>query len=131
MWKKFPELRSREAFLSWAFTIARHTVMNFRRESGRCRLRFTDKLTDVMASEGADDTELLNAQLRHLDACIDRLPDERRDVVKRFYAGDATGVEVAADLGMSADAFYKTLQRARAALLDCVTQRLAAEGFDL
>ncbi|MBI1371492.1 MAG: sigma-70 family RNA polymerase sigma factor [Phycisphaera sp.] len=132
MWRQFPELRSRDAFVGWALSIARNTAMNYRRESARCRLRFSDELTELIADESSREQDLHAAQLRHLDGCIDKLPDRERQIVRSYYgAARVTADEVARTIGMNTNALYKALQRTRTALLRCIMAGLMREGYEL
>ena len=61
-----------------------------------------------------------------LQECIKALPEKSRRLIRAAYADDRTIREVADDVGQSATAFYKTLNRIREKLRQCVQQRLDA-----
>ena len=62
-----------------------------------------------------------------LTGCLDKLPAPQRRVVERYY--DAVSVEeLAADAGQSREAIYKTLQRVRRTLFDCINAALGEGG---
>jgi DNA-directed RNA polymerase specialized sigma24 family protein len=60
-----------------------------------------------------------------LDQCLELLPPESRQALRGWYAESWDINRIADSLGTSVTAAYKTLQRLRMRLLDCIRHRLA------
>lgn len=59
--------------------------------------------------------------------CLSRLPDDQRQLVRGYYFDDETIDALATRLGRGSDAIYKSLQRIRQALHQCIERKLQAE----
>lgn len=123
-WRKFAEFDPGSNFLAWAATIARFEAMKFRRTRARDRHVFSDDVIAMLENEGIEEIGAREAEYRALESCIARLEPAQRELLGEAYAPGVSFHEVAARLGKSAQAFYKTIQRLRAALLVCVQREL-------
>ncbi len=129
LWRKFADFDVATNFMAWACTVARFEVLAWRRDQARDRHVFDEDLLDLLATEAEAQQEALASERSALEFCLGRLPDHSRSVVLAAYEPGAKLHETAARLGKSATAFYKTLARIRALLLDCIRERrLAGEG---
>lgn len=94
--------------------------------------RWSSVLADGLAERIADRREAvlpgMQERLRHLDACLEKLPSAQRAMIDGYYFRRLPVENVAAEAGRSIDAAYKALQRIRQALQDCVerAERLEA-----
>jgi RNA polymerase sigma-70 factor, ECF subfamily len=96
----------------WAFTIARHKVIDFLRRRGRRVHLPLDDYTESLAAE-AEEPSLIGADIdRHLDG----LPMVQRKVVKSIAVTGVSIAETAADLAMTQGAVRVALHRGLAAL---------------
>ena len=113
--------------MRWARVIARFEVLKFRRKMARDRHVFTDELIDLLAASTKKQTEAdLDERYRGaLEECLETLPQNSRQLIGAAYRGDRSIREVAEDLGRTAPALYKTLDRLRKRLRDCIETRLA------
>ena len=127
LWRKFEPEMTDEAFCRWAFGVARMEALAFRRDRARDRHSFGDNVYELLAETIVEQTEKLEAERRALDACLQTLPDEQLRLVQAAYAPGVKIDELAAQLGRTAMALYKTLHRIRLVLADCTRRRLAAE----
>lgn len=129
LWRKFGDFDVTTNFMAWACTVARFEVLGWRRDRARDRHVFDEDLIELLASEAVAQQESLASERSALEFCLGRLPDESRALVLAAYEPGAKLHEAATRLGKSATAFYKTLARIRASLLDCIRERrLAEEG---
>ena len=62
-----------------------------------------------------------------LEVCLGKLPRAQRQLILQAHGPGARLNEIAAQAGRSEQAFYKTMQRLRASLLDCITRTIARE----
>lgn len=82
----------------------------------------------VLAEESAERSETLERQQSALQACLQKLPDRQRDIVRRRYTEGASIKGVAEQLGIAASAIKQTLFRARCSLIQCVRFRMKEQS---
>lgn len=129
LWKRFHTLSAPEDFRRWAFGVARLESLEFLRKRRRDRHVFGDELFDLLAAEAESAADDLAEERRALDLCLQKLPDEQRDLVQGCYAPGTRIDEWAARMGRTAMAVYKSLHRIRTVLIDCAKKQLVREGF--
>jgi len=127
LWRKFSDFDQSTNFMSWACVVARFEVLSWRRDKARDRHVFDEDLVALLAVEAEEMHETLTDERRALDVCLAKLPTNLRQVVVAAYEPGVKLNEVAGELGKSATAFYKILNRTRASLLDCITEQVALE----
>ena len=76
----------------------------------------------------AEDWERVDAQhdarILALETCVEALPEDSRRLLNDRYRDANSLQDVATREGTTPNALYKTLQRVRKALRDCVNQKL-------
>jgi len=125
LWRMFDDYRDGTDFAAWALAVARIEVMRHRQRMGRSKLKFDSDVLDVLADDATAMADTLDDRREALERCLDQLPTDRREMVRLRYERDLPTGDVAASLGKSVAAVYKTLNRTHGALLDCVRRRLA------
>lgn len=128
LWRKFDQFEPGTRFLPWACTVARFEALKFRRTMARDRHVFTEELVNMLADEAAEEVDDFQDHRRALETCLSELPDRQRQILMAAYAPGRRINDVAAEIGKSATALYKSLNRTRAALSNCVQRHLTAEG---
>ncbi|HAB15074.1 MAG TPA: hypothetical protein DCE44_01365, partial [Verrucomicrobiales bacterium] len=73
----------------------------------------------------------IEAQLRRLEGCLGRLPEDQRSLVEGYYYRREEIANLAGQSGRTVTATYKALQRIRQALQNCLEQTLEPEGVRL
>jgi RNA polymerase sigma-70 factor, ECF subfamily len=126
LWQKFGEFRSGTDFFAWARQVARYQVLCFRQRQQRSRVRFSDAFLDAVAATEAEEADRLEAEQRALAECMEKLKARERAIVLSRFAPEATTKSVAARMGMTTDAVYKSLSRIQAALLKCIEEAIRA-----
>lgn len=127
LWRKFDPEMTDEAFCRWAFGVARMEATVFRRDRARDRHSFGDEVYELLTETIVEQADKLAAERLALDDCLQKLPEEQRQLVRAAYAPGVQIDTLAAQLGRTAMALYKSLHRIRLALADCTRRRLAAE----
>lgn len=124
LWEEFERFEPGSNFGAWARTIAYYQVLAWRKRRKRSRLVFDNETVEKLAA--CDDENSLAEQSRclALAACIEQLSSRKRNLLSRCYEANATIRGVADELHLSVEAVYKSLQRIRLALHQCVEQRL-------
>ncbi len=129
LWQKFGEYRREEPFLPWALGIARHKVLNFCQREQTRRRHFQPAVIELLADARLKHDDLLEARSRWLEKCVERLEEVDRRLIQQRYASERTLAELAEETGRTPNALYKSMQRIRRALLDCVNEGLHSEGW--
>jgi RNA polymerase sigma-70 factor, ECF subfamily len=126
--EKFATFDRERSFVAWALGIARHRLMKYYRTRHRDRLVLSEPA--LARLEAALDRVHPEAEERReaLKVCLGRIEGRRREVLDMRYRQNAPVAEVAERFQMSASAVSVMLHRVRAALFDCIRQRLRAEG---
>jgi len=127
LWEEFERFEPGTNFAAWAIRVAHYQVLTWRKRRDRSRLVFDDDVLARVAAANADEPAEDSRRLA-LAECLGRLPERNRDLLLRCYADRATIRGVAEDLRRSTEAVYKSLQRIRMALHDCIERRLAMES---
>jgi RNA polymerase sigma-70 factor (ECF subfamily) len=88
------------------------------------RQRWQALLESGLAEELAQRREELRPEieirLKHLEGCVNKLPEEQRSLVEGYYFRRDTIEKLAAGSSRTVAATYKTLQRVRRALQSCI-----------
>ncbi|HCN75901.1 MAG TPA: RNA polymerase subunit sigma-70 [Verrucomicrobiales bacterium] len=129
LWKRFHTLSAPEDFRRWAFGVARLESLEFRRKMSRDRHVFGDELFATLADEAEELADQFAKERTALDTCLQKLPADQRSLVEAAYAPGSRMDELAARLGRTAMAVYKSLHRIRMMLTDCAKRELAKEGM--
>ena len=128
LWKKSGEFQTGTSFRAWSFRVAHFQVMAQRQRQIRDKLLFDDELLLNLEKEAkaADDSHQQRNQ--HLTACIEKLNDRHRELVRLRYGLNLSVKDIAAQLKLNANAITQTLFRARSNLIDCVQQTHLNQG---
>ena len=124
LWEKFDSYDPDRSFGAWARGIAANKVLQFRDRQGRSPTPFSPEaigaIVDAFDRQPHGTPELGDA----LDHCLEQLPETSRQALHGWYAESWSIERIAESIGGSTAAAYKTLQRLRAKLLECVERRL-------
>ena len=128
LWAKRAEFDATREFLPWACGIARFKVREFWRAQPRWEAFAQDDLMALIDARREVLEPEISARGEKLRECLAKLPAEQRDTLHRYYAEEEAVETLALREGRSVEAIYKTLQRVRRTLLDCIERGLRAEG---
>jgi RNA polymerase sigma-70 factor (ECF subfamily) len=109
-------------FTAWACGIARLKVLENRRAARRFSPAVVDSLVASVPIE-----ELGEERLPLLLECLEKLPPKARELVHLRYFSEHGPGEIAQLLGRTVAGVNAALLKAREALRDCVSRRLAEE----
>ena len=127
LWEKFGSYRPDEPFLPWAYRFAHFKVLAHRKKNRRQPAMLDCDVLDILAVEQVEEDERLEARLRLLPGCLDKLTANERRLVELRYDSRATIAQIAEQTGRLADTLYRVLHRVRKKLLNCIERRLAME----
>ena len=130
IWEKQDQLRHEDEFLPWAKTIVRNISFRHRRKLVRDRHVFDDDLVERILMEEETEQDSGDQSSREYGAlmtCLNKLPDERKQLILAPYSGTGAVKEMAAQSTRSPNSLYKLLQRLRVKLMRCVEAELNSE----
>jgi RNA polymerase sigma-70 factor, ECF subfamily len=128
LWRKFSEFVPGTSFLAWSCQTAKFLALNYRRKNTRDPHVFSPELVEILAREAEDDAERLQRQRAILGTCLGKLDARSRRLLARCYEAGASIKEAAEALGATPNSVYKTLNRLRETLLECVRRTTAGEA---
>ena len=122
-YQKLSSYRRDGAFRAWLRAIARNHILRALREQKRFATASADTLDVILAESGLADVERmedLEVQTRKLRACIERLPEALRALVRARYMQELPTGRLAQQLGRTETWIRVTLCRARKSLRRCI-----------
>lgn len=112
-------------FRTWLFRIARNLAFDRLRRDKRVEFVELEEDADIQDPAGGPEAILETAQrLQQLEAALERLPPEHREILLLREIEDMSYDEIARVLDLNAGTVKSRLARARAALLDRMQSRL-------
>lgn len=129
LWRKFQELDDPSQFRPWAFGVARFEAFAWLRDEARNRMVLANEVLDAVASDSLEIEDRLSFQRDALEACLNRLSGDQRQLILAAYAPQVQIQEVAVRSGRTVAAFYQWLHRMRMQLLECTRRKLQAGGL--
>ena len=127
LWQKFEEFTSGTDFVRWACRVAYFEVQKHRHRERARKISLSDSFVDLLAERMNNSCEELQSVLAALGPCVERLKSPERKLIRMHYVLGASVKSVAAQLGHSREAAYKSLQRVRRKLFDCIHRALHQE----
>ena len=127
LWEQFDDYRRGEDFGTWARAIARYEVLNYFNRVRRDRHIFSESFVEAITRRAGELEQLQDQRRSALQNCLAELHERQRELIQRCYARGASIKSVAQSLGRSLEATYKSVQRIRQALHDCIDRRIQRE----
>lgn len=128
LWRKAEDFEEGTNFTAWACRTAYFHVLNHRRKASREQLVFDEDVLDYLAERQEERAGSSQDRIGLLRRCLEKLPEDQRNLVQRRYEPGASVQEIAEEDGKSEGAISQALYRIRAALQQCVEKQLAKEG---
>ncbi len=128
LWNKFGNFDLERAFVPWALGFARIEIRRFLRKSAH-RNQLTERAAELLLEDHKMATPELDHRKNHLQDCIDLLSQRQKEMVDGYYRMEYSVSDLSQRSSQTVDAIYKSLQRIRRSLHDCVESRIrGAEG---
>ncbi len=127
LWREFDRYDAERPFLPWACTVARFEVLSFRKRQKVRRKYFSEDVMGLLAAEWKATEGNDDPRIRALEGCLSALPTADRCLLDDRYSADSTLKELAGRTGRTPNTLYKSLQRIRENLFQCVTRKLQLE----
>jgi RNA polymerase sigma-70 factor (ECF subfamily) len=114
-------------FKAWVREIARRTAWAQLRRSGRSAGALDPGTLDAIATAADLPAQAWESEREALQACVEGLPRESRDLLRRRYTEEEPLTRIASGLGSTLDGIKSALKRLRLRLAACVAGRLKGE----
>jgi RNA polymerase sigma-70 factor, ECF subfamily len=124
LWRKRSQYELGTNFSAWACQVAFFEAGKARRKRRYRVPVFSEVFLRGVAPELLAAAEESDALLAALEECVDELAERDRELIERRYDEGATTRTVAASVGRSVDAVYKSLSRIHEQLFNCITGKL-------
>jgi RNA polymerase sigma-70 factor (ECF subfamily) len=128
MWRKFDETYPESSFYAWASRTASLVAFRERRSKDRHALALDPEILERIAAEESDDPALSANLTIFLDACMDRLPPQDRELIEQRYQLGMRVACLAKKLGRSAKSVSKSVGRIRRTLLACLQDAVSGQA---
>lgn len=121
LWKKMEAYDEAKPFTPWACRFAANEIRAFLRREDRQRRWLDVDVAELLRVHQEQDSSTANTEA--LRECLEALPPAQHDLLRRYYFDEQPVERIATTLNRTAEAIYKTLQRARAALAECMRRK--------
>jgi RNA polymerase sigma-70 factor (ECF subfamily) len=128
LWKKIDQYDRNQPFTAWACRFALLEVRQYAKTRQRWPALLDAEVIQQLVDRREELTQRLDVRRDYLAECVRKLPTEQRRIVERYYYDRMSVEAIALGVGKTKEAIYKTLQRIRRALSDCVERRIRSEG---
>jgi RNA polymerase sigma-70 factor, ECF subfamily len=130
IWQQFDKYDPEKPFDAWARAVAYYLVLAYRKEKGRKRELFSERILEEITIEFENGLLQSNQRRDALLGCLNKLGDRKRELIRTYYlSSQRKSTEVlAAELSMTPNALRQALFRIRRVLLDCVERSMRIES---
>ena len=129
LWEKFDAYDSTQPFTPWACRFALNKTKQWLERRERWQLLLERGLAEELAQRREELKPELEARLKHLEGCLNKLPEEQRTLVEGYYYRRDGIEKLATNSSRTVAATYKILQRVRQALQVCIENAARPEGI--
>ncbi len=129
LWKQFATYDPSRSFGQWARGFARIEVLRFKRKRSR-RPVLSEQALELLATTELEMAAELDDRTEHLRECLARLPTQQRRMIHHYYSEEMDVAAISAAQSRTVEAVYKSLQRVRRTLLDCIERKLNQPTLD-
>ncbi|MBA2114214.1 sigma-70 family RNA polymerase sigma factor [Bremerella alba] len=119
-----------QPFLRWAYVFARFEVMAWRKKQSRSRIVLDDDLVALIASDWDSTSSDSTQQIAALEGCLDKLPQQQRDLLDARYGRGEAVQDIAARQCRTENAMSALFYRVRKTLADCIELSLRREVYE-
>jgi RNA polymerase sigma-70 factor (ECF subfamily) len=128
LWEKFDAYDPNLPFTPWACRFALNKAKQWIERRQRWRVLLESGLAEELALRREELRPELEFRLRHLEDCLNKLPEEQRSLVEGYYYRRDSIEKLAETSSRTVAATYKMLQRVRQALQSCIENAAKPEG---
>lgn len=120
LWQKLDEFTSGTDFVRWACRIAYFEVQKHRHRQHARKTLLSESFVELLAQRMSSSSEELQSLTAALGPCVEKLKTPERELIRVHYLLGTSVKSAAAQTGHSTESAYKSLQRVRRKLFDCI-----------
>jgi RNA polymerase sigma-70 factor (ECF subfamily) len=120
LWEKFDAYDPSQPFTPWACRFALNKTRQWIERRQKWQALLENGLAEELAQRREELRPEFEVRLKHLERCLNKLPEDQRSMVEGYYYRRDGIEKLAEDSGRTIAATYKMLQRIRQALQVCV-----------
>ena len=124
LWKAIEKYDPAKPFVPWACRFGLNKARMFLRTEGRRRRFLEEDVAGLLEDRRVELAAKLDARREHLHDCLGRLPGDQHQLVRAYYFDEQSIEALALTFGRGTEAIYKSLQRIRRALQNCIERKL-------
>ena len=124
LWESIDEYDSSRPFLPWASQYAILRAREFLRKERRRKRLVSEEIAELLQARRAEIGARLDQRRELLNDCLKRLPEYEKELLRAFYFEEQSVKELVNRFHRSSEAVYKSLQRIRHILHNCISLRL-------
>ena len=128
LWEKFDAYDPAQPFTPWACRFALNKTRQWLERRQRWQALLEGGLAEELAQRREELRPELEVRLKHLERCLNKLPEEHRSLVEGYYYRRDGIEKLATSSARTVAATYKTLQRVRLVLQSCIENAAKPEG---
>lgn len=128
LWKNVEKYDPSKPFVPWAFRFAANKAKEHLRKQGRWNGFLDEEIASVLLARREQLAPELDCRIEPLRDCLSELSNNNRVLIEKYYFDQVSIEETAQAVNRSVDAVYKSLQRIRASLTQCISGKLASSG---
>lgn len=128
LWREIGKYDPSKPFIPWACRFALNEARVFLRKEFRQRRVLREDVATLLEQKRLAAAAELDGRHLHLQECLAGLPEDQRGLLRGYYFDDESVDALANRLSRSREAVYKSLQRIRHSLQQCVERKLLAEA---
>jgi RNA polymerase sigma-70 factor (ECF subfamily) len=114
-------------FTKWACGVAYRQVLQRRRQLGQNRVYFSNDAVELLSTDMMDGLDSFEERGEALERCLQALQPRDRGLVEARYRDGTPVASIAHEYRLTESALYKSLQRVREMLRDCVRRTVRHE----
>ena len=125
--EKFDDYDRSRPFTPWACRFALNVTRQWMDRRRRWRTMLETGLAEELATRREQLQPEFGERLSHLNHCLGKLPPDKRELVEGYYFRQTEIETLAGQAQRTVDAVYKSLQRIRRQLRECIEHSLGKE----
>jgi RNA polymerase sigma-70 factor (ECF subfamily) len=115
------------SFAAWSRQVAKLKVLEFFKRNDRRQTLLDPQVLETVAVEWRDEESSGMQRRDALKACLEKLRAGDRKLIDARYTADQPVESIASQLGRPVSSVYRSLERVRMSLLECIARTLRAE----
>ena len=127
LWEKFEEYDSERPFTPWACRFALNVTRQWIDRRQRWKTLLDNGLAEDLAIRRKQLLPEFESRLDHLQGCLNKLPSQHRKLIEDYYFQQTSVDSLASRRSRTVEAIYKSLQRVRRQLRECIELAIRSE----